>query len=301
MGRELKRVALDFSWPLKKVWSGFVNHHAGKSKTCPHCQGSGSSPFASHLKDRWYGYAPFHPSERGSAPFEPSHPAVHAFAERNVKCSPEYYGPFSEEVVLREANRLLSHWNGQWCHHLNDDDVAALVAADRLYVLTHTWSRETGWKKKEPAHVPTAAEVNAWSIGPGMGHDGINCWVVITAECKRLGEPVNCIHCDGEGSLWASAEDRKAYDEWEQTEPPEGEGYQIWETVTEGSPISPVFATPEQLARYMAGRRWGADEGTPYEGWLAFINGPGWAPSLVGGPDGVKGGVSAVVEMASGI
>ena len=30
-------------------------------------------------------------------------------------------------------------------------------------------------------------------------------------------------------------------------EPPVGEGYQLWETTTEGSPVSPVFETLEEL------------------------------------------------------
>lgn len=30
-------------------------------------------------------------------------------------------------------------------------------------------------------------------------------------------------------------------------EPPEGSGYQLWETTTEGSPLSPVFRTLEEL------------------------------------------------------
>jgi hypothetical protein len=32
---------------------------------------------------------------------------------------------------------------------------------------------------------------------------------------------------------------------------PTGPGYQLWEMATEGSPISPVFATPEELARWL--------------------------------------------------
>lgn len=36
------------------------------------------------------------------------------------------------------------------------------------------------------------------------------------------------------------------------THPPEGEGYQLWETVIEGSPMSPVFSTSEGLARWMS-------------------------------------------------
>lgn len=32
--------------------------------------------------------------------------------------------------------------------------------------------------------------------------------------------------------------------------PPKGEGYQLWETTTEGSPVSPVFATLDELCAW---------------------------------------------------
>lgn len=38
------------------------------------------------------------------------------------------------------------------------------------------------------------------------------------------------------------------YDKWECDEPPTGEGYQLWETTSEGSPTSPVFESAEELA-----------------------------------------------------
>ena len=84
-----------------------------------------------------------------------------------------------------------------------------------------------------------------------MGHDAINQWIVGGAECKRLGINPECQHCKGEGTIWDSPEDEQAAEDWKRSEPPGGDGYQIWETVSEGSPISPVFATPEELARHM--------------------------------------------------
>lgn len=33
-------------------------------------------------------------------------------------------------------------------------------------------------------------------------------------------------------------------------EPPTGDGYQLWETTSEGSPISPIFTTIEELAEW---------------------------------------------------
>ena len=50
------------------------------------------------------------------------------------------------------------------------------------------------------------------------------------------------------GTIWPgyqTEEEEEAYD------PPEGEGYQVWETVSEGSPVSPVFASAEELVEYL--------------------------------------------------
>jgi len=35
-------------------------------------------------------------------------------------------------------------------------------------------------------------------------------------------------------------------------DPPTGEGYQLWETVSEGSPLTPVYATLDDLCEYCA-------------------------------------------------
>jgi len=43
-------------------------------------------------------------------------------------------------------------------------------------------------------------------------------------------------------------------------EPPEGVGWQMWEDTSEGSPISPVFKTAEELAQ------WLEDNGAPKSG-----------------------------------
>lgn len=278
MGREVKRVALNFEWPLETVWEGFLNPYYKYSRKCSCCNGTGESPEAKRLSDRWYGYTTFRPENRGSVPFTPEHPAVWAYAERQVNQNPEYYGK-GEDAVQRNAERLCGHYNARWMHHLNDDDVKALVDAGRLMGFTHTFVKGEGWKKKEDFVMPSASDVNAWSL-QGFGHDSINQWVVVKAECERLGVSAYCKHCDG-GTIWEEPHYEKLAEDWEPQEPPSGEGYQIWETVTEGSPISPVFSTPEALADWMTGRNYGADKGSSYESWLQFIRGPGWAPSMV--------------------
>lgn len=58
--------------------------------------------------------------------------------------------------------------------------------------------------------------------------------------------------------------------------------YQMYESTTEGKPISPVMETPEALARWLADNNASAfgDMGATYEHWLSAIK-CGWTVSLV--------------------
>jgi hypothetical protein len=98
-----------------------------------------------------------------------------------------------------------------------------------------------------------------------------------------------CDMCEGEGKVCP------------ELALPCGPGWQMWETTSEGSPISPVFQTPEELARWLADNRasaFGRDTAT-YAQWLAMIL-KGWAPSMVVGPDGIKSGVDYVADNRAG-
>lgn len=71
-----------------------------------------------------------------------------------------------------------------------------------------------------------------------------------------------CPHCEGERIAFS-----------ESIEVPVGDGWQMWETTSDGSPISPVFETPESLARWLAdtGASVFGDLTATYEEWLATI------------------------------
>lgn len=58
--------------------------------------------------------------------------------------------------------------------------------------------------------------------------------------------------------------------------------YQMYEDTSEGTPISPVMASPEELARWLVDHRASSfgEMTATYEQWLAVCRG-GWAPSLV--------------------
>ena len=86
-------------------------------------------------------------------------------------------------------------------------------------------------------------------------------------------------------------------------QPPAGDGWQLWETVSEGSPISPVFTTAEGLVDFMSQP---AEDGR--DGWAqgydravaeAWVKDHGWAPSgiMIGGK--MMSGVEGMVETST--
>lgn len=306
MGREIKRVPLDFNWPRHKVWSGFLNpHYDGHYSDCSACKGSGYSPIGKHMNDQWYGNANFSPFNTGSQPFPASHSIIQELALRNVfysllgrsapyadryvttfemKNEPKFRPDDLRNEIDSEAYRLARHFNAGWIHHLSQDDVDALWDSGRL---------ERHFKEK-----PTAKQVNEWSL-VGMSHDCINAHIIIKAKAKREGIELTCSECEGHGSKWDSPESKQRAEDWEKEEPPSGPGYQVWETVSEGSPVSPVFAQPEDLAKWMVENDSSVTGDATYEQWLDFIKRDGWAPSgmIVNGVQ--SSGVAATVPSPS--
>lgn len=70
---------------------------------------------------------------------------------------------------------------------------------------------------------------------------------------------------------------------------------QMYEDTTEGTPISPVMKTPEELARWLVDNNASAFGGqtASYEGWLRVAQG-GFAPSFVVSNEGIQSGVDAL-------
>lgn len=260
MGREVKRVALDFNYPINSmIWKGYHNPYSGMK--CAECDGTGDNPQMRELQNSWYG----------------------------------------------------ENYRDGWNHNITQDEVQALIDADRLWDFTRVpvtdEHREiirkkmadggNSWLPFDNGVVPTAEQVNEWSK-KGFGHDSINRWVCVKARAKRLGiDSSPCKTCEGEGCLWPSPEFAKLAEDWQRIEPPEGEGYQLWSTTTEGTPMSPVFAQPEALARWLAdtGASTFGSATADYETWLKFVRGPGWALSMVGSAGGMTSGVDFAVTI----
>ena len=89
--------------------------------------------------------------------------------------------------------------------------------------------------------------------------------------------------------------------------------WQVYETVSEGTPVSPPFATPDELIDYLVAhgdfwdqqRRERGDTIMNNDPWSreqaeAFVRGPGWAPSMVVEKNGndvkIQSGVEYLAE-----
>jgi hypothetical protein len=102
---------------------------------------------------------------------------------------------------------------------------------------------------------------------------------LVEVRAKRKGFFGFCPECEGEGfvpnpnpavaKLYASV---NLYDEWAPMEPPEGPGWQLWDDPSEGCPLSPVFATSEELAAWCA-KNFRKEKMTAEE-WKAWIEQP---------------------------
>jgi hypothetical protein len=310
MGREVKRVSLDFDWPLNKTWHGYLNPY--NSCECPYCEGSGYSLGARELQNQWYGRSHFDPSMTGNSPWTSEDEDVIKRAKNNFKDR-----EVSESTVHYEARRLAAHFNSCWSYNLDQEDVYNLCINNGLWDFTREFIPGSGWKKKfwetkgfwcpvgkestpqtgawfcfcnkhecemellEPddvrLQVPSAIEVNRWSVGNIWGHDSINAFICIKAKCERLGIDPTCDRCKGEGTFWQSEQLKTLYENWVKIEPPTGEGWQVWETVSEGSPISPVFNSAESLVSWLEFEGYSrlAAENFVKSGWVSsgvFVN-----------------------------
>ena len=120
---------------------------------------------------------------------------------------------------------------------------------------------------------PDAAELSAGLAGRSprgpFGHDALDRWSATEKIIKAAGMPETwgtCQVCHGHA---IHPDDRAASEAWEPTEPPSGGGWQLWETTSEGSPVSPVFATAGELAAWCEnGATVFADQHWTAEQWL---------------------------------
>lgn len=207
MSREVRRVPLDFDWPLSSTWRGYLLPESLRLPPCTACGGEGWSAEARAIADTFYPHTI--PGDRAT-----------------------------QDALA-------------WHDKIGQKEVDHLLKKGRL----GTW-RDGAWH-----HDPlTADEVNARQHAGALdGHDAINRGLLIEFRCKRLGISMRCPECQGHGDVEKYPGQRAEADAWEPTDPPTGDAWQLWETVSEGSPITPAFATADDLIEHLAtvGTSWG--------------------------------------------
>lgn len=216
MSREVRRVPMDFDCPIGDTWGGYLRPEELDLPTCATCDGDGSSPEARAVANTFY-----------------PHMIVSAGAWHGAR---------------EHADSLA------WHDKIGQAEVDMLIEKGRLQECRSRQPTDDNPRDWEWVSVPrTAAEVNAANApGSGMmaGHDGINRMYLIQFRCERLGIPIACKTCDGSGEV-AGPELKAAHEAWEPTPPPVGDGWQLWQTVSEGGPVTPVFASADALIGYL--------------------------------------------------
>lgn len=253
MSNEVRRVPLDFDWPLNKVWSGYVRPAELGGERCEECNGSGQTHFGWWLQAFSYAMGMLAEDVREQERGKPMHPWLsnfphpHGHWEYPVAGDPQS-GPGRFVIDRPSADAL--------------DFFAALMNVDKEKITGSLFGRQPSY-------------------------------AVMTKLLEVTGADVSCKACGGEGSTEKYPGQRAEADAWVPTGPAEGEGWQLWETVSDGSPISPVFSTADALAGWMSDPERG-DRWVPAETAQKFIE-AGWAPTGVGRPGrGVVSGIEAV-------
>lgn len=152
------------------------------------------------------------------------------------------YSVWAMQLERTFYRHMVSDDHGHWNDKLTQADVDHLLERGRL----RTWTGpDTRWQT-----LPLTAEfVNQKQRERTLDfqHDAINRHILIERRCKAIGAPYLCPTCEG-SSHSGTPEQVAALDAWSPYDPPTGDHLQVWETTSEGSPISPVFP-PTQAGR----------------------------------------------------
>lgn len=286
MSRQVKRVPLSFDWPLGMVWHGYRMPAGLDEAPCPTCG----------------------PDTRALNPLET---AGDGYTPAAREIAHTYY-PYQAEILGLPRSAA-------WYDQLTQDEVDMLIS-ERL-VARECWDRislkepyehdENGYPiryrwERNSTPAPTVEQVNAFQRGGSLeAASSVNRILLVHRRCERLGIATVCTTCDGDGTVEAYPGQRAAADAWTRAEPPSGTGWQLWETTSAGSPISPVFATGEELARWLTTRKGGEAVGfgehrepmTLSEA-RGFIEAAG-APAMIGNSGGLHDGATYVGSEAA--
>jgi hypothetical protein len=302
VGREVKRVALDFEWPLGKVWEGFVLPERLVGNRCPDCEG-GKTHFGHWLSEFCHLIAMLggdvQEQKRGDRlhPWLAKSPRAHGHFECYVGDRWTHLGDLSrgERRAARTApSRFVLDRPG-------DDALPFLRGILRRYYEIRAAGDDEYADLYRGREAPPIEEIASTGGISGVG-DGVGnvqfALVGVLADAAGVEDSFACPTCKGQGRLEEYEGQFAEADAWEPYEPPAGQGWQMWETVSEGSPASPVFPDAEALAEWLTTTEGGAaagPSGQPFtiEQARGFV-GAGWAPTGLSDASGYHDGAAFV-------
>lgn len=253
MGREIKRVPLDFDWPIDKVWEGFLSPDTYDENPCPTCYQ------VNYLGERISG--------TGSTP-----------AAKWLEAALYLVGMMADDIRAQS----FAGTKHQFTQHGDD--------RSKLHPYLADLQRINVYEKRRPSAdilelVNGLIGRNTVSFGTGtdFAYKALDALKAAAGVDEKWGW---CPTCDGHGSIEKYEGQRAEAEAWQPIEPPVGDGWQVWETVSEGSPISPVFASREDLIEWLMSPAytWGASQPLTRAQAEGFVD-SAWAPSgiVIGG------------------
>jgi hypothetical protein len=226
-------VALDFNWPLNKVWKGFINPHY---KECPEsnktCFGGSTAAGA------WLSSISRFLALLGEQAIENKPGHAEACAKRGCIYPHPYLAEFPQAPTTSVPSAVI-----QAAFDKFPDDFRSRVHHTQTHAPTRLVVPDAGVEKLIRGLAKYDGPVGIFAHD--MNYD------LYKRLAKMSGMPKgwdSCPVCKGKNIDPAS---NTAYEAWEEEPPPEGPGYQLWETVSEGSPVSPVFPTKEAFIGHL--------------------------------------------------
>ncbi len=178
---------------------------------------------------------------------KPTKTRLALFVEQNSEVSYDDCFELEEFEILLKYGDISSSCFPNNTSYRFDKKQDTWVGLDRSSKNRDDWK----WEPCEKPELPPV-ELLKKHFNRSLGGSGA-VYHVTKEKAEKEGWAVGyCNCCKGDGHVWPSKAAKKKFDKWKESEPPAGEGFQLWETTSEGSPTSPVFETLDALCEYAA-------------------------------------------------
>jgi len=264
--REVRRVPLDFDWPLNEVWKGYINPiYKEPDISCPDADcrdGYTSTGYWFESVIATHVLLAGHDSATGKA-----HPW-----RLEWLVYPGDVVPGSDLPKLlaklckgtgKPVENIVTNIVGaagldplEWGFDGNGKETSARVMLGRVA----EFIASGGNVKPEVIPVvsgdimPLCTGLTGREMDPFFGADGLDRYRAPKTIAKYIKLPARWSTCPVCKGTAGNPKYRDAIKRWRSFGPPKGNGYQLWETTSEGSPASPVFETMDGLLDHLDGK-----------------------------------------------